>query len=75
MTTVRSLEGPTMSLKHTRTQHLASLKLGRPLDTYVDEKRTMGWSWESIAEQLGYDTEGVVVVSRETLRGWYGAAA
>jgi hypothetical protein len=59
----------------TPTQHLASLKLGRPLDGYVAEKRKANQSWESIAADLYNDTDGVVNVTREALRQWYGVAA
>lgn len=61
----------------TPTQHLASLKLGRPLDEYVAEKRRTQprWSWGLIAEQLAADTGGAVNISRETLRLWYGEVA
>lgn len=61
----------------TPTQRLASIKLGRPLADYVAEKRTARpkWSWEMIADQLGVDTDGEVVVSREALRLWFGDVA
>ena len=57
------------------TQQLAAIKLGRPLGDYVSEKRTARpkWGWELIAEQLAEDTNGEIVVSRETLRLWYAA--
>jgi len=61
----------------TPTQRLAAIKLGRPLSDYVAEKRTARpkWGWQLIAEQLAEDTDGEIVVSRETLRGWYGTEA
>ena len=61
----------------TPTQRLAAIKLGRPLVDYVAEKRTARprWTWEMIADQLGVDTDGDVVVSREALRQWYGDVA
>jgi hypothetical protein len=64
-------------MRLTPTQHLASLKLGRPLADYVSEKRTAlpQWSWQSIAYQLATDTDGVVNISREALRQWYGEDA
>lgn len=57
------------------TQRLASLKLGRPLEEYVAEKRNAGLPWSSIAAEISLDTEGEVEISRESLRLWYGAAA
>lgn len=64
-------------MNSTPTQQLASLTLGRPLDEYVAEKRDTQprWSWEQIAEQLAADTDGVVTISRETLRQWYDEVA
>ena len=59
----------------TPTQHLASLKLGRDLGEYVAEKRNTNQSWQSIADDLTIDTDGVVNVTREALRLWYGDAA
>jgi hypothetical protein len=61
----------------TPTQHLASLKLGVPLAEYVADKRSQSprWSWGLIAEQLAADTDGVVDISREALRRWYGEVA
>lgn len=53
------------------TQQLASLKLGRPLDEYVAEKRAAGLPWSSIADELSRDTD--VNISRESLRLWYAA--
>jgi hypothetical protein len=61
----------------TPTQRLADIKLGRPLADYVTEKRNARpqWPWQLIAEQLEQDTDGEIVVSRESLRQWYGPAA
>jgi hypothetical protein len=59
----------------TPTQHLASLKLGRDLGEYVAEKRWAGATWSTIATELSIDTDGVVNISREALRQWYGDAA
>jgi hypothetical protein len=61
----------------TPTQRLAAVKLGRPLEDYVNEKRTARprWPWQMIAEQLEVDTDGEIQVSREALRQWYGSAA
>ena len=81
---LRDLEGYSTHSTHqtrghemglTPTQHLASLKLGRDLGQYVAEKRKANQSWGSIAEDLTIDTEGVVNVTREALRLWYGDAA
>ena len=61
----------------TPTQRLAAIKLGRPLEEYVNEKRTARprWPWTLIAEQLEIDTDGEIKVSHEALRQWYGKAA
>lgn len=32
-------------------------------------------TWQAIAADLSLDTDGVVNISRETLRLWYGVAA
>ena len=39
------------------------------LDDHVTTKRTDGWTWQQIADNL-HDLTGVAV-SRETLRLWY----
>ena len=56
------------------SQALAEHIIGRPLSEYVREKRTgrPRWSWQEIADQLAADTRGQVVLSRETLRTWFG---
>lgn len=56
------------------SQALAEHLLGRPLAEYVAEKRhgRPRWSWQEIAEQLADDTNQQVVLSRETLRTWFG---
>jgi hypothetical protein len=61
----------------TPTQRLATVKLGRPLEDYVSEKRNARprWTWKLIAEQLAEDTDGEITVSHEALRQWYGTAA
>jgi len=61
----------------TPTQRLAAIKLGRPLEEYVNEKRTARprWTWKLIAEQLAEDTDGEITVSHEALRQWYGQVA
>ena len=61
----------------TPTQRLAAIKLGRPLEDYVNEKRLARprWTWKLIAEQLALDTDGEISVSHEALRQWYGQAA
>jgi len=59
----------------TPTQHLASLKLGRDLGEYVAEKRAAGLPWYTISRHLAEDTDGIVDISREALRQWYGDAA
>jgi len=61
----------------TPSQRLAAIKLGRPLSDYVDEKRNARpqWPWQLIADQLEADTDGEIVVSRESLRQWYGEVA
>lgn len=56
----------------TPTQRLAEVLLGQPLADYVADKRDDGKSWQQIASRLNHDTSGVVDVSRETLRQWYG---
>lgn len=63
-----------MQSEGTPTQRLAERILGRPLAEYVTEKRNARpqWSWRLIAEQLAEDTHGEVVVTRESLRNWYG---
>jgi hypothetical protein len=76
-TSTDSTEGTGMTERLTPTQQLASLKLGRPLDEYVAEKRSARprWSWSLIAEQLATDTDGQVSITGEALRLWYGEVA
>lgn len=50
---------------------LIETKLGRPLDEAVSEAREQGESWNRIALSLYTSTE--VLVTSETLRGWFGA--
>lgn len=59
------------------TQRLADHILGRPLVEYVREKRETRprWSWQLIADQLSEDTNGELVLSRETLRQWFGGVS
>ena len=61
--------------KDSPTQQLASLKLGRPLEEYVAEKRAAGLPWSSIAVEISIDTDGAVNISRESLRLWYAPRA
>ena len=58
----------------TPTQQLATILLERPLADYVAEKRTARprWPWNLIAEQLAADTGGMVDITGEALRQWYG---
>gem|GEM_PF-6272888 len=62
-----------MPVVPTPSQLLAEEVLGRPLHTYVTEKRQgrPRWSWDLIASQLRADTDGKVDVTRETLRKWF----
>lgn len=54
----------------TATQNLIEVSLkGRSLRALVLSARRAGKSWQSIADEIR-DTTGVIV-SRETLRGWY----
>lgn len=58
----------------TAKQRLAELILRESLEDYVSAKRSARprWSWRLIADTLADDTDGVVRVSGETLRLWYG---
>ncbi len=60
----------------TPSQTLAEHLLGRPVGEYIAEKRSSRprWSWRLIAEQLGEDTAGKVVVTAETIRQWAASA-
>lgn len=53
------------------TQQLAEIILGRPLGTYVAEKRAAGLAWRKVATALHDDTAGRIDVSYEALRVWY----
>lgn len=54
----------------TATQSLIDLKLrGRSLDALVTQHRRVNNSWQIIADEIRRLTG--VIVSRETLRGWY----
>lgn len=57
----------------TPLQQLAGYLLERPLSEYVAEKRSGRpiWTWQEIAEQISDDTNGQVIVTRQTLRRWY----
>ena len=51
--------------------HIAEQKLGYPLDDWVADQRDADKSWQTIATDLSNQTDGIVVVSWETLRRWY----
>lgn len=56
----------------TATQALATLLLGEPLRDVVLDLRRQGYSWGQVASKVASDTDGVVTVTRETYRLWYG---
>lgn len=56
----------------TPTQKLANTLLGHPLGEWVAIRRLLGHSWRRIASDLETSTNRQVVVSKETLRLWYG---
>lgn len=58
----------------TTTQRLASVLLATDLRSWVAERRNppdVRRSWRVIANELRRQTDGAVVVTGETLRGWY----
>jgi hypothetical protein len=56
----------------TRTQQLASLLLGQPVETFVRTRRAEGRSWRLISRDL-YDATGQQLdVSDVTLISWFG---
>lgn len=44
--------------------------LGQPLADYLKDRRDEGRTWKEIADHLAEATDGVIVVSWETLRQW-----
>lgn len=53
----------------TPTQQLAEIKLGHPLEQWVNEARDRGDSWRTISRDLHLATG--VTVSDESLRQWF----
>jgi hypothetical protein len=51
-------------------QILATTLLGRPVTEYIAEHRANRMSWRKLARKLEDDTNGLVVVTPETLRAW-----
>jgi|KBSMisStaDraftv2_1062788.scaffolds.fasta_scaffold02524_9 intein-encoded DNA endonuclease-like protein len=52
-------------------QALASALLGESVHEVMHRLRDEGFSWQRIADKLANDTNGVLVLSRETYRLWY----
>lgn len=54
----------------TATQHLIEVQLkGKSLRALVTSARRSGQSWQSVADEIRDHTG--VIVSRESVRGWY----
>lgn len=55
----------------TVTQALASALLGEPVHAVLHRLRDQGLSWQRVADQIANDTDGILVLNRETYRIWY----
>jgi hypothetical protein len=54
----------------TSTQKLAGIILGRPVEDWIDDRRTAGRSWRLIARDLYEATNGQVDITHEAVRRW-----
>lgn len=54
----------------TPREQLASIALGRPVRSWILDRRSEGLSWQAIARRLALDTNGKVGVTHETVRAW-----
>lgn len=59
----------------TPTQRLAAAVLGQPVTEWIAIRRADGRSWRELAADLADATNNQIVVTHETVRGWYEAAA
>lgn len=55
----------------TVTQALASALLGESVHEVMRRLRDQGLSWQRVADQISNDTDGILVLNRETYRIWY----
>jgi hypothetical protein len=55
----------------TVTQALASALLGESVHEVIARLRSQGLSWQRVADQIANDTDGILVLNRETYRVWY----
>ena len=54
------------------TDRLLREHAGYPLDDYLRDARELeGWSFARIADEIEADTDGIVTVSRHTVRNWW----
>lgn len=54
----------------TPREQLASVALGRPVRSWIWDRRSEGLSWQAIARRLALDTNGRIEVTHETVRAW-----
>ena len=51
-------------------RYLRDHSVGQPLADFLKDQRDSGRTWKEIADGLAETTDGVIVVSWETLRQW-----
>ena len=60
-----------MSSTRNLAEAVALDRLGYPLESWVNDLRDEGQSWQTIARTLSDRTDRLIHVSWETLRVWY----
>lgn len=54
----------------TPNMKLASIMLGRPVETWIQEQRDQGKSWHKVALALNAATNGQIELTGEAIRLW-----
>jgi hypothetical protein len=57
-------------MEPTPTQKLAGIILGRPVEDWIEDRRSSGRSWRLIARDLYEATDGQVDITHEAVRRW-----
>ena len=58
------------STRSTDKQQLATILLEEPVNDWIAERRSYGYSWREVAKMLATATDGHVVISHEACRMW-----
>lgn len=67
--TTKRVSDTFLGMTKTATRLLIEVRLGQDMEKWIRDRRTNGLSWRQISEAVELQT--AVVVSHETLRGWF----